>query len=91
MSSSFHGKGLFYLGKGITVHYLDVHIMPLEKIWVPNLGFNPYFQRGAVLAMDTFLELGQDGVKILHKSPSIPLVSNILLKHIHVLGNEIVP
>ena len=54
-------------------------------------GFNHYFQRGAVLVMDTFLESGQDGVKMLHKSPGIPLVSNILLKYKHLIGNEIVP
>ena len=63
MSSPLHGKGLFHLWKITTVLYLDLHLMPLEKIWVPNRGFNPYFQQGAVLLMDTFLTSVQEAFK----------------------------
>jgi len=38
MSSTFSGKGLFHLGKITTVHYVDLHIMPLEKIMGENQG-----------------------------------------------------
>ena len=45
----------------------------------------------AVLVMYTFLESGQECLKISYKSPSISPLSKILLKHRHVHGHEIVP
>lgn len=90
-SSPFHAKGLFSLGKITTAHSLDLHIMPLEKIWVLTRCFNPKTQWGARLVLDTFLESGRDGEKIWPKNPGRCLVSNILLKHLHRLAKEIVP
>lgn len=55
-----------------------------------NRGFNIYFQWEAVLAMDPFLEPGQEAIKISYNNPGVCLVTNILLKHRHVLGKEIV-
>lgn len=64
--------------------------MPFVKKLLPNCGINLCFQWGAVLVMDTLKESGQEGVKISYKIPCtqywISLVSNILLKHRHVIG-----
>ena len=48
------------------------------------------FQWGAVRVMDIFPESGQEGLKISYRILANSFVSNIILKHRHVLGNEIV-
>lgn len=65
--------------------------MSFAKIRVPNSGFNPYFQRGAVILMDTFVLSGQEGMNNLVQVAGFCLVLDIVLKHRHLLGVEIMP